>query len=100
MDNTEYNVEALSADMGLERSSLYRKMQAIAGQTPTEFMRSIRLKRAARLLESGQYSVQEISWMVGFNTPRYFLSRFFGTMNKKLFLILLHHSDLKCILQL
>ena len=76
MDNTEYNVEALSADMGLERSSLYRKMQAIAGQTPTEFMRSIRLKRAARLLESGQYSVQEISWMVGFNTPRYFSSYF------------------------
>ena len=34
MDNTEYNVEALSTDMGLERSSLYRKMQAIAGQTP------------------------------------------------------------------
>lgn len=76
MDNTEYNVEALSTDMGLERSSLYRKMQAIAGQTPTEFMRSIRLKRAARLLESGQYSVQEISWMVGFNTPRYFSSYF------------------------
>ena len=76
MDNTEYNVEALSADMGLERSSLYRKMQAIAGQSPTEFMRSIRLKRAARLLESGQYSVQEISWMVGFNTPRYFSSYF------------------------
>lgn len=76
MDNTEYNVEALSTDMGLERSSLYRKMQAIAGQTPTEFMHSIRLKRAARLLESGQYSVQEISWMVGFNTPRYFSSYF------------------------
>ena len=72
----EERVEALSADMGLERSSLYRKMQAIAGQTPTEFMRSIRLKRAARLLESGQYSVQEISWMVGFNTPRYFSSYF------------------------
>ena len=76
MDNTGYNVEALSADMGIERSSLYRKMQAIVGQTPTDFMRSIRLKRAAQLLESGQYSVQEISWMVGFNTPRYFSSYF------------------------
>lgn len=76
MDNTGYNVEALSADMGIERSSLYRKMQAIVGQTPTDFMRSIRLKCAAQLLESGQYSVQEISWMVGFNTPRYFSSYF------------------------
>lgn len=69
-------MEALSADMGIERSSLYRKMQAIVGQTPTDFMRSIRLKCAAQLLESGQYSVQEISWMVGFNTPRYFSSYF------------------------
>ena len=76
MDNTEYNVEALSADMGIERTSLYRKMQAIAGQTPTEFMRTVRLKRAAVLLEKGQYTVQEISWMVGFNTPRYFSSYF------------------------
>ena len=47
-----------------------------SGADTTEFMRSIRLKRAARLLESGQYSVQEISWMVGFNTPRYFSSYF------------------------
>ena len=76
MSNPEYNVESLSADMGVERSSLYRKMQAIAGQTPSEFMRTVRLKRAAHLLESGQYSVQEISWMVGFNTPRYFSSYF------------------------
>ena len=76
MNNTEYNVEALSADMGIERSSLYRKMQAIVGLTPSEFMRTVRLKRAAQLLEQSQYSVQEISWMVGFNTPRYFSSYF------------------------
>lgn len=76
MNNTDYNVESLSADMGIERSSLYRKMQAILGVTPSEFMRTIRLKRAAQLLEQSQYSVQEISWMVGFNTPRYFSSYF------------------------
>ncbi|MCD8317823.1 MAG: ATP-binding protein [Paraprevotella sp.] len=76
MSNTEYNVKALSADMGIERSLFYRKMQAIAGQTPSDFMRSIRLKRAAQLLKGNRYSVQEISWMVGFNTPRYFSSYF------------------------
>lgn len=76
MSNADYNVESLSADMGIERSSLYRKMSAIVGQTPSEFMRVVRLKRAARLLESSRYSVQEISWMVGFNTPRYFSSYF------------------------
>lgn len=76
MGNTEYNVESLSADMGIERSSLYRKMSAIVGQTPSEFMRIVRLKRAAQLLRGSHYSVQEISWMVGFNTPRYFSSYF------------------------
>ena len=41
-----------------------------------EFMRTIRLKRAAQLLKSGKHTVQEISWMVGFNTPRYFSAYF------------------------
>lgn len=76
MGNPDYNVESLSADMGVERSSLYRKMSAIVGQTPSVFMRMVRLKRAAQLLESSHYSVQEISWMVGFNTPRYFSAYF------------------------
>lgn len=76
MGDANYNVESLSADMGIERSSLYRKMSAIVGQTPSEFMRTVRLKRAAQLLENSHYSVQEISWMVGFNTPRYFSSYF------------------------
>ncbi len=76
MGNPEYNVESLSADMNTERTAFYRKMQAIVGQTPTEFIRSVRLKRAARLLEKGEYTVQEISWMVGFNTPRYFSAYF------------------------
>lgn len=76
MDNTEYSVEALSRDIGIDRTYLYRKMQAIVGQTPSEFIRSVRLKRAAQLLESSQLPVQQISYMVGFNTPRYFSSYF------------------------
>ena len=76
MDNTDYSVESLSQDIGIDRTYLYRKMQAIIGQTPSEFMRSVRLKRAARLLESSRLPVQQISFMVGFNTPRYFSSYF------------------------
>lgn len=76
MDNTDYSVESLSQDIGIDRTYLYRKMQAIIGQTPSEFMRSVRLKRAARLLESSQLPIQQISYMVGFNTPRYFSSYF------------------------
>ena len=76
MGNTEYTVDQLSADVGIERSVLWRKLQALVGQSPSEFIRSLRLKRAAELLATGRYSVQDISWKVGFNTPRYFSSYF------------------------
>ena len=76
MENPEYSVEKLAADIGMTRMSLYRKLQSITGQTPTEFIRSIRLKRAAQLLQNYQLSIVEITDMVGFNTPRYFTKCF------------------------
>jgi YesN/AraC family two-component response regulator len=72
MDNTEYSVDDLSSDIGLSRSQLYRKLQSITGLTPIEFIRSIRLKRAAQLLLKSQYNVSEITDMVGFSTHKYF----------------------------
>lgn len=74
--NTDYGVEDLSADIGIERTYLYRKLQAILGQSPSEFIRSVRLKRAAHMLESSNLPVQQISYMVGFNMPRYFSTHF------------------------
>ncbi|KAA6326641.1 Sensor histidine kinase TodS [termite gut metagenome] len=82
MDNTEYSVEELSSDIGLSRSRLYRKLESIAGLSPNEFIRSIRLKRAAQLLKDSQYNVSEIADRVGFNTIKYFNKYFkeeFGT---------------------
>lgn len=76
MDNSEYNVEALSADMGMSRMNLYRKLQAITGQTPTEFIRTIRLKRAAQLLEGSQLTIAEVADRVGFNSSSYFTKCF------------------------
>ena len=75
MDNPEYSVEKLSADVGMERTVLYRKLNAIVGQTPSDFIRSIRLKHAAQLLSKG-YPVGEVADMVGFNTPKYFTKYF------------------------
>lgn len=72
MDNTEYSIENLSSDVGLHRSHLYRKLQSITGQTPIDFMRTIRLKRAAQLLKDSRYNISEIAYMVGFNTIKYF----------------------------
>lgn len=79
MDNPDYSVEELSTDIGMNRTHLYRKLQSVVGLTPSDFIRSIRLKRAAQLLEKSQLTVSEISDMVGFNTPKYF-SKYFKEM--------------------
>ena len=76
INNADYGVEAFSSDMAMERSNLYRKMQAVVGKTPSEFIRSIRLKRAAQLLKTKNYSVLDVSVMVGFNTMKYFTQHF------------------------
>ena len=75
IDNTDYSVEQLSKDLGMERTGLYRKLGSIIDTTPTSFIRSTRLKRAARLLEEG-YTVSEAADCVGFGTSSY-LSRCF-----------------------
>lgn len=75
IDNSDYSVEQLSKDLGMERTGLYRKLGAMINKTPTSFIRSIRLNRAARLLEEG-YTVSETSDRVGFGTSSY-LSRCF-----------------------
>ena len=77
MDNSEYSVEDLSADVGMHRMNLYRKLQSIAGMTPSEFIRTMRLKRAAQLLQNDpNLTVSEVSDMVGFNTSKYFTKYF------------------------
>lgn len=76
MDKTEYSVEDLSKDLGLSRVHLYRKLQSITGQNPSEFVRSIRLKKAAQLLRDSQLNISEIAYEVGFTNPKYFTTCF------------------------
>ena len=75
IDNSSYSVEQLSNDLFMDRTGLYRKMVAIIGQTPTDLIRSVRLKKAARLLKNGQ-PVYEVSECVGFSSPSYFIKCF------------------------
>lgn len=72
LDNSDYSVERFSEDMCMSRMNLYRKLQSITGQKPTEFIRSIRLKKAARLISNGGLTIVEISERVGFASPSYF----------------------------
>jgi len=76
MDNPELNVKGLSEKMGMSHTNLYRKIKALTGQTATEFVRTIRLKRAAQLLKAGQLNVSEVMYMVGFSHRSYFTQSF------------------------
>jgi signal transduction histidine kinase/ligand-binding sensor domain-containing protein/DNA-binding response OmpR family regulator len=76
MSNPDFSVEELSRDIGMSRVNLYKKLVSLTGKTPIEFIRTIRLKRAAQLLEKSQLSVSEIAYQVGFNNPKYF-ARYF-----------------------
>lgn len=73
---SELSVEELSRELGMSRVHLYKKLLSITGKSPTEFIRIIRLKRAAQLLRQSQLSVSEIAYQVGFNSPKYF-SKYF-----------------------
>jgi signal transduction histidine kinase/ligand-binding sensor domain-containing protein/DNA-binding response OmpR family regulator len=76
MSDEAFSVEFLRKKLLLSRTGLYKRMLALTGKTPIEFIRQIRLKRAAQLLEKTSHNVTEIAYMVGFNNPKYF-ARYF-----------------------
>jgi DNA-binding response OmpR family regulator len=75
MDDPEYSVEQMSHELFVSRMQFYRKIKALTGDAPSGFIRTIRLKRAAQLLEKG-YSVAEATYQVGFQDLRYFREHF------------------------
>lgn len=79
LDDESYTVEQLSSDMCMSRMTFYRKIQSLTGQKPTEFMRTIRLRRAAELLKEERMTITEISYATGFSSVSYF-SRCFREM--------------------
>lgn len=72
MDNEEYDIDAFASDVCMSRSTLYRKIISLTGQKPSEFIRTIRLKHAARLIKEGKHSLTEIGYMCGFSSTSYF----------------------------
>lgn len=72
----DFSVETFSAEMGMHRAQLYKKLQHITGKSPLEFIRLLRLKRGRQLLEQSGLYVSEVAYKVGFNSPRIF-SKYF-----------------------
>lgn len=76
IDNSEYGVDQLAKDVVMSRMGLYRKMKALTGQTPADFIRTVRLKSAASLLQTGKYNVSEVCYLTGFASPQNFSKHF------------------------
>lgn len=76
IDNSEYTIDSLSTDVVMSRMSLYRKMKSLTGQTPADFIRTVRLKTAAKLLKEEKCTVSEACYRTGFASPQNFAKHF------------------------
>lgn len=70
--NSAYSVEDLSRDLCMERTGLYKKLTVLLDQSPSLFIRNIRLQQAARLLREGRQSISDIAAETGFSSSSYF----------------------------
>jgi CheY-like chemotaxis protein len=76
LGDCDFDVTAMTGEIGMSRMQLFRKLKALTNQTPSEFIRTIRLKRAAQLLKKNFGNVAEITYEVGFNNLSYFAKCF------------------------
>ncbi len=81
LTNPQLSVEDLSRKVGMSRGSLYTKILELTGETPVEFIRSVKLDKAAILLEKSDLNVAQVSYSVGFSTPNYFARAFKARFN-------------------
>ncbi|MEL6305464.1 MAG: helix-turn-helix domain-containing protein, partial [Bacteroidota bacterium] len=86
LSNSEFTVEAFQKEMGMSRMQLHRKLKALTNFSASEFIRDIRLQRAADLLANNSLHVNEVAYSCGFNSPSYFAQCYkqkFGTSPSK-----------------
>lgn len=72
MDNGNLVVDDFVQELAVSRSVFFKKLKMLTGLAPIEFIKEMRIKRAAQLIESEEFNMTQISYMVGINDPRYF----------------------------
>jgi signal transduction histidine kinase/CheY-like chemotaxis protein/AraC-like DNA-binding protein len=82
LSDPDFNVEQLGKKLYMSRATLYRKINALSGESPNEFLQSYRLKRGAELLENNFGSVLEVAFEVGFSSASYFTKCFKKKFNR------------------
>jgi len=76
LEEPEFSVEQMSKELGMSRGQLYKKLSSLTAKSPVEFIRLIRLQRAAQLLNKSQLTIAEIAYKVGYNNAKYFSKHF------------------------
>jgi AraC-like DNA-binding protein len=76
LSDPDFNVDALCGRLYLSRATLYRKVHALTSESPTDFIRSVRLKRGAELLKQDFGTVTDVAFEVGFSSAAYFTKCF------------------------
>lgn len=86
LSDPEYNIETLADEIGLSRAHLHRKMKEMTGIATGKFIRDMRMKEAAHLLELGTINISQIAYRVGFNDHNHFsqvFKRYYGVSPKE-----------------
>jgi signal transduction histidine kinase/DNA-binding response OmpR family regulator/streptogramin lyase len=81
LTDAQLSVERLSRHVGMSRSTLYSKLLELTGQTPVEYIRSVKLDKAAVLLEKSDMNIAQVAYAAGFATPNYFAKSFKAKFN-------------------
>lgn len=76
ISNDEIDVNTLARKLNMSRMSFYRKLKAISDLSPMEFVHTVRLKRSAELLASGDYKINEVAYLLGYSSPSNFTRLF------------------------
>ena len=72
MADTNFSVDEIAHQMNVGRTIFYKKVKGITGYSPNEYIRIIRMKKAAELLQEHTLTIAEVSYKVGINDPFYF----------------------------
>ncbi len=78
ISNGDFAIDDLARSVNMSRTLLFTKVKAVTGLTPNDFIRLVRLRRAAELLSEKEYKINEICYMVGYNSPSYFAKCFYA----------------------
>ncbi len=81
LSNPQLSVETLSSHLSMSRASLYNRLLEFTGMTPVEYIRSVKLERAALLLHKSDMNIAEVAYEIGFANPNYFTKVFKSQFN-------------------